>query len=147
MKKLPAAFGTLKIQHAALKTILVFAMLLVITGCNNEGGSSRIDIYLVQWDTLTRHGLSVSDVRKYANVKSVYTNNTRRILSVLFSEPLRFCPLPGDTDVRLVVDLINQHGQTVTYYATFFRLYSQDGKMNRDIDEKFRHQFTTFATK
>ena len=101
----------------------------------------RADLFFMSWETRTRARQTPADVRRHPQV--AVTTDDPECLDALLAA-LRLDALvkarrgAGPGDARLVVDLRDEHGALVTYYADWFELMSEDGLLRRPIDETFR---------
>lgn len=101
---------------------------------------SRIDVYSIDWDRLSRTRLSVDDVRtKYDAHASICEPD--KIAKFLDKMALgRLSPNANSSieiDVRAVIDIAGGEYAGV-YVCDNFRMYSLDRTMSRRLDAKFK---------
>jgi len=101
----------------------------------------RADIYFIDWDVLTRVGLTPERVRELADSKRTFRRDAPDIARSLALDKLRPTEDKHSEDARLVIDLFTDTGARVTYYASRFNLCTADSASKRPIDEKFRQRF------
>jgi len=103
----------------------------------------QADVFFMSWDTETRAAQRPGDVRAHPDVtvRTVDPTCLTDLMTALGLEALAKSRRDqGQGDARLVVDLRDDQGKLVTYYADRFELMSEDTLLRRPIDQKFRDQ-------
>jgi hypothetical protein len=124
--------------------ILAAALLSGLSVCRADTWQ-RADIYLIDWDVLTRASLTPERVRNLADFKHTYQREALEIVRSLELDKLKPTNEKQPEDACLVVDLFTVTGVRVTYYASRFNLCTADCSSKRPIDEQFRQRFRSLA--
>jgi ribonucleotide monophosphatase NagD (HAD superfamily) len=98
----------------------------------------RAELYFTYWNVLTRARLTITAARESAQYKKTFTTNAPQIAEILALHKLKSVKEKDPEDARLVVDLYTDTNQKITYYASRFRLSSEDDSMKRNLDNNFQ---------
>ena len=104
---------------------------------------SNIVIYLHDWDADTRHPLSAEDVREQWYIRTEIRDSIA-IDGFMKNLPSSWSENPDDkinVGARLVIDVRKANGDLLTYYASQFYLYTDNGLRRTRIDESFKNRF------
>ena len=104
---------------------------------------SKVDVYYYGWDVETRSRLPINAVRSSSRIQLsiLNSNEIARFADWLELGKMKQVADAGVGDPRLVIDFYDEEGGRTTYYASFFRLYSEDSQISRQIDHSFRDKF------
>jgi hypothetical protein len=134
-----------------MKKLLIFFLLsfaLVVAPAKARDGLERVDIFYVSWELMARHNMSPDEVRKdsFVNVQINDSNEISKFLkSLKLNELMEAQTLSANgVDVRLVIDVYKPNGTKSTYFASAFRLYSEDGLKSKPVDNEFKKRFFSF---
>ena len=108
----------------------------------------RADVSFIPWYVLTRHALSPDEAREAAYVKVSFRQSpyVGTFVAWLRLDQLHSSPAPPDRqDARVVIDVTDEAGKTVTYYASRFALLTADGAKWRPIDDSFHMSLCEMA--
>jgi hypothetical protein len=103
----------------------------------------RATIYYYDWDVEVRSDLTVENVRQhfYTKIDIAHADEAGKFANVIEAKNFQPGPSPRGIDVRLVIDLYSSGGKRTTYFASYFRLYSEDRMSSVEIDNSFRSRF------
>jgi len=107
----------------------------------------QAELFFISWNTSTQTALSISDARRNADVSISYREPdlANGLADWLQNEVHRLPPGETSQDVRLVIDFVDRAGVKTTFYATRFGFYSEDGQIERKVDDAFRRTFESLA--
>lgn len=120
--------------------LCVGGLLASFSNCQAETWQ-RAEVYLVNWNTLTRARLTPERVRQVATSKRTFHHDASKIVVLLALNQLQPAADHRPEDARLVVDLFTEAGERVTCYASRFDLCTADSTSKHAIDEQFRQRF------
>lgn len=131
-------------RFSALLAAVILATPLLVHGDEvSPRPFTSVKIYFVGWDLRTRVPLSADDV---VRMKRIYFEISDDGLAANFAKWLRMPELrvrdtsePGNA--RLVIELVERNGGTITLYADRDYLYSEDSTQSRKIGQEFRNRF------
>jgi hypothetical protein len=134
-------------------TVAAFAIFAACAADSAAASWRRAEVYLVDWEVLTRVALSAERLRGGTHLqddpslhRAIVSDpqQLERVVRELDLAALR----PGDgrpEDGRLLVDLFDSSGHRVTYYASRFRLATPDNLMKHPIGAHFRKFFESLT--
>jgi hypothetical protein len=125
-----------------VKTLAILVALLCSMTVSKAEEWQRAELYFIDWDVLTRVGLTPERVRELADYRRTISRDLSNIVSTLAINKLRPAKHPEREDARLVVDLYTDTGARVTYYASRFDFCTADSKWKHPIDVQFRRYFS-----
>jgi len=116
---------------------------------NNESSStySRVEIFYYGWDILVRSKLSLDNVRDNAKIKIIISDSyeiENFIKWARLNELQEIIDSKNeimDDDPRLVIDMFDSENKRITYYASRFRILTEDSTKWRKIDDEFKKKF------
>ncbi|MDH4120530.1 MAG: hypothetical protein OEV94_02345 [Deltaproteobacteria bacterium] len=104
----------------------------------------KVEIYYYGWHVETRSALTPSMVRSIYWSKTVIRDESevQRFVRWLRLGEMKKMGMKSDRDVRVVIDLFDKKGQRLTYCATIFEIFSEDGEWVKMVDDNFKSKFT-----
>ncbi|WP_050025912.1 hypothetical protein [Verrucomicrobium sp. BvORR034] len=121
--------------------LLLLSLLISAPVCKADVWQ-KAEIFLVDWDVMTRARLDPDQVRNRAQfIRKLDGHAVSDLVDYLQLSQLKPSKNPWNEDSRLVVDLYNAQGVCKTYYASRFNLCTADGTAKRVIDGRFRQYF------
>lgn len=121
----------------------------MLTEKYNLSETKEVKVYYYIWNIFTRYRLSLSNIRELSDTQIVIRGEdninsfiTWARLSELKDVPNDELEIQGPIEPRLVIDLIKDNGEIITYYANNQYLYTADSKKKLPITDSFRDKFT-----
>jgi hypothetical protein len=125
-----------------------FAKPIILKDVDGEHHYVKAHIYYYGWDVMTRTRISLNDVRTSFKIEMIVLDSyeIERLITLLnlddFIEVKNIEMEKYSNDPRLVIDLYDSKGVRTTYYASRFKLLSEDSSLVHSIDGSFRSHFT-----
>lgn len=126
--------------------LAIQTLLTPVTGMANENsriqqakGHTKLQVYFVPWNILTRTRLSPDDVKKISGVtmtiRETYfiTEIENRLKNLTFRENEKML----SEDVRIVIELFNDDGSVDMYFGNRSHLFLPYFRKMADIDSEF----------
>jgi hypothetical protein len=109
---------TIRKSILAIFTLLFYCSGFSVCAAGENSGVQykAIDIYIYDWNVLTRASLNESDVRERHGIYIQYSDETdiRNMVSIFFAGELEDGLMGVKPDVRVVVDFISKNGEKHT---------------------------------
>jgi hypothetical protein len=131
-------------MNTRLLLLLTLSLLFSLDVCRAEKWK-RAEIRLLDWNVQTFRRVDPSDIK--GGDRRVFTEDAQAFVESLSLDKLAAAKDKNPEDARLVIELTNEKGKVVTYYASRANLCSLDNSLKRPIDEAFRKRFTDIFKK